>query len=91
MVTAAVALLLGCSNGSGNLGGADAGDAGGAGGNGGSAGSGGGASIQRPAIPAATFESCSALSPSYAGNGCTGACSNVRCDCDPFPTSYLAC
>jgi len=45
----------------------------------------------RPQIPAARFESCSALAPQYAGNTCTQACANVRCPCEPWSTSYVAC
>src|SRR5687768_1154458 len=41
--------------------------------------------------PTAGVESCSALAPTYAGSGCTRACTAARCRCDPFPASYVAC
>ncbi|HEY3498865.1 MAG TPA: hypothetical protein VGK73_29440, partial [Polyangiaceae bacterium] len=86
----------GDSGGSGDAGaGGDPGESGrggtsgssGRGGTSGNAGRGG-----RPPIPdAPPLRSCSALAPVYAGAACTSACTSVRCDCDPFPASYLGC
>src|SRR5689334_4127801 len=45
----------------------------------------------RPAIPPATYHGCSNLGFEYDGNACTEACSAVKCDCDPFPSSYTGC
>src|SRR5690606_40880223 len=97
--------LIGClSCGGGDGGGASGGDGGSggtaaSGGSGGSAstssggGSGGGAGTGgRPAIPPPPLPaSCSSLDMSYDGGDCSTACSNVRCECDPFPASYLGC
>src|SRR5262245_34368268 len=95
-------LLLGaslgasCSDDGGDGGASGAG--GGSGGSGGSAGSGGagmagggGSSAMRPPIPSPRFESCSALAPVYAGGGCNSVCTSMRCQCDPFPATYIAC
>src|SRR5262245_61726274 len=86
-VAASLVFAGGCSDSGGHVG-ADAGDAGGAG-SGGT--SGDPASGVRPPIPPAVYESCSALAPTYDGSDCSSVCASMRCDCDPFPASYIAC
>jgi hypothetical protein len=82
-----LALAGGCSNG-GTAAGADAGvDAG----DGGASNGGSGGSVVRPPIPPATFTGCSELRPTYAGAGCGSVCGTVRCQCAPFPSSYISC
>src|SRR5687767_12337567 len=81
------ALTLGCgddADGAAPGGAGGSGGTSGRGGTGGSAGSGASAGTGtggRPAIPPPAVESCSALAPTYAGGGCTRACTSVRCVC----------
>ncbi|HWO08307.1 MAG TPA: hypothetical protein VNN80_02475, partial [Polyangiaceae bacterium] len=77
--------LLACTGG-GSHGRADAGsdDAGGPDA-GGTAGAG-----SRPEIPPASFLGCSALAPTFSGT-CDNGCASVRCECEPFGSSYVAC
>src|SRR4051812_19443859 len=88
------AAAFGCSGGSSGGGaggqGGEGGESAESGARGGSTSS-GGKSGGRPAIPKATYQGCSGLGFVYAGGGCTAACQPVRCDCDPFPTSYTGC
>jgi hypothetical protein len=96
LVGAPGVLTIGCGsdddggNASGDAG-ADGGASGTDGGASGSSSGGRSGSGGRPAIPPATYEGCSALAPTYDGSDCTSACASVRCDCDPFPASYLGC
>jgi hypothetical protein len=74
--------------------GAGANDAG-VGGNAGAAGSaraaGGSLPARRPPIPPATIESCGVLAFTFDEGDCTSVCASVRCECDPFPSTYIAC
>src|SRR5688572_12274840 len=88
----AVSLLAGPGCDSDGTGGRAASDAGvdAAAGVGGSAGASGAPGVGgRPPIPPATVESCGALAFTFDGGGCSSVCASVRCDCEPFPSTYI--